>query len=159
MSLKKRIGWLALVGLIVSRAALAALGGDVASISEDRVQIKASGRIVAADRYTVHEMVTPAGTTVREYAGAGGQVFAVTWSGPSMPDLRQLLGAYFGDYATAGHADAEPASAHAPGTNHAHRSLRRSGLVVHSTGHQRAFSGKAYLPSMIPTGVVIDALR
>ena len=100
--------------------------------------------------YTVHEMLTPSGTVVREYAAATGKIFAVTWSGPNVPDLRQLLGASFDAYAAP-----EAAGPRA----HSHRAVTRGDLVVQSSGRMRAFSGKAYLASLVPTGVTIDALQ
>lgn len=135
--------------------ACAALGGDVDSIVQDRIHTKAmlrTGTAVtpASANYSVHELLTPAGTAVREFVSAGGKVFAVTWSGPAMPDLRQLLGPYFADFS----------STTAPRTGgHMHRSIERSDLVVRSTGRMRAFSGKAYVPSLIPTGVLINDLQ
>jgi Protein of unknown function (DUF2844) len=46
----------------------------------------------------VHQIVTAAGSTVREYATHTGGVFAVTWSGTQVPDLKVLLGSYFDRY-------------------------------------------------------------
>jgi len=100
--------------------------------------------------YTVHEMQTPSGTTVREFVSPAGVVFAVTWQGPSMPDLRQALGAYFPIYQTA------------PPTGrfgHSHRAVERPDLVVHSGGHLRSFFGLAYVPRLVPAGVAADQLK
>ena len=136
--------------VLSSPAALAALGGDVASVGRDRVQMKAGLRSDPGGNYTIHELVTPTGTVVREYAATNGRIFAVTWSGPLMPDLRQLLGQYFAAYV----ADQGPQRG-----GHGHRSMQGDGLVVQSSGHMRAFAGKAFLPAAIPAGVAIDALR
>jgi hypothetical protein len=46
----------------------------------------------------VHRLQLPSGTSVREYADAGGTVFAVAWDGPTKPDLNQLPGQYFAEY-------------------------------------------------------------
>jgi hypothetical protein len=154
------IGWLFLASAAIAPAAHAALGGDVESVARDRAGIKATALKAtvrtaqagtpSAAEYTVHEMTTPAGTLVREFSGPGGKVFAVTWSGPVMPDLRQLLGAHFDTYA---------APAAAGPRAHAHRAIARGDLVVQSSGRMRAFSGKAYLASLVPSGVAIDALQ
>lgn len=140
----------------VPHTASAALGGTIESIAGDRVQMKASSRVMAAAPgaittipYTVHELLTPAGITVHEYARIDGRVFAVTWSGPTMPDLRQLLGPHFSSYVVATDNQRH---------GHAHRSIRADDLVVRSAGHMRAFSGVAYLRSLIPDGVSIDDL-
>lgn len=145
-----RYWWAALATFALTRSACAALGGNVDSIEHDRTHIKATARALAASHYTIHELTTASGTAVREYADVNGKVFAVTWSGPAMPDLRQLLGDYFAAYTS------DPGARR---NGHAHRTVEHAGLVVQSGGRMRAFSGKAYLPPMIPTGVTIDELR
>jgi hypothetical protein len=132
-------------------AAQAALGGDVTTIEADRVRMKAA--LVtrqAAAAYTVHEIQTPGGTTVREFASADGVVFAVSWHGPFMPDLQQTLGTYFATF---------QAAPKTPGLGHSHLIVQQSDLVVHSSGHQRAFSGFAYVPKLVPAGVAVEALK
>lgn len=129
----------------------AALGADVSTIESDRVRMKAA--LVtrqAAAAYTVHEMQTPAGTTVREFASADGVVFAVTWRGPFMPDLQQTLGSYFAMF---------QAAPKMPGLGHSHLIVQQADLVVHSSGHQRAFSGLAYVPKLVPAGVSPEELK
>lgn len=136
--------------LLASRGALATLGGDVSSVESDRVHMKAASvTTTATDLYTVHQMQTPGGTTVREYASSNGIVFAVTWSGPFPPDLRQALGTYFQTYQTAPRAKRY---------GHTHDVLTQPNLVVHSGGHLRAFFGSAYVPQLVPAGVAIDQL-
>lgn len=138
-----------------SATAQAALGGDLSSVGQDRVHIKATVRTQPAaatpGSFSVTELVTPEGVTVREFLTAGGKVFAVTWAGPAVPDLRQLLGPYFADYASSttptGHR------------GHSHRTVMRDDLVVRSSGRMRAFSGTAYVPSLVPTGVAINDLQ
>lgn len=150
------LGWLALAAIGVTPCADAALGGDIATVAQDRVHMKATVRTgqatlqSATPLYTVHEMVAPSGTVVREFSGANGKVFAVTWAGPAVPDLRQLLGASFETYAAPGATGPRA---------HGHRQVARGDLVVHSSGRMRAFSGKAYLASLVPSGVAIDALQ
>ena len=136
--------------MVPSKPAHATLGGSAETVEHDRVHMKAVMRTQGGSGYTVHAMTAASGTSIREYVGLDGKVFAVTWSGPSMPDLRQLLGSYFSTYAT------EPIARR---NGHAHRQIERADLVVRSSGHQRAFSGKAYVPSLLPTGVAIDELQ
>jgi hypothetical protein len=130
--------------------ALAALGEDVTSVETDRVQMKAQSRMLAARGYTVHELVTEAGTQVREFVSPDGKVFAVAWRGPQMPDLEQLFGAHFSTFQQA-------ATAHQRGRGPLQ--IKESGLVVQSGGHMRSFGGRAYLPQMIPVGVSIDEIK
>ena len=137
--------------VLASRAVMASLGGDVTSVESDRVHMKAAAVTSSASAlYTVHEMRSASGTTVREFANTDGIVFAVTWRGPFLPDLRQTLGTYFTTYQTA------------PRTKrygHAHGILEQPDLVVHSSGHLRAFVGAAYVPQLVPAGVSIDQLN
>ncbi len=135
---------------LASRAALAALGADVSSVESDRVHMKAAAVTTTTSAlYTVHQMQTPGGTIVREFANAGGVVFAVTWRGPFPPDLRQTLGAYFQKYQSAPRAGRH---------GHTHDTVEQPDLVVHSGGHLRAFAGIAYVPQLVPQGVSMDQL-
>jgi hypothetical protein len=45
--------------------------------------------------YTLHEITREDGTVVKEFVSPAGIVFAVSWQGPSLPNLVQLLGNYF----------------------------------------------------------------
>ena len=128
----------------------AALGGTEASVEVDRVRMKAALKTSQTALYTVHEMQTPSGITVREFVSPAGVVFAVTWQGPFMPDLRQALGAYFPLYQTA------PPTGR---SGHAHRAVERPDLVVRSAGHLRSFFGLAYVPRLVPAGVAADQLK
>jgi hypothetical protein len=130
--------------------ALAALGGDAASVDLDHVRMKAQRRVLASENYSIQEMQLSSGTTVREYLSPAGKVFAVTWTGPQMPDLEQLFGAHFTTYRNA-----------AKGMRKGHRrqTIEEAGLVVQSGGHMRGFVGRAYLPQLVPEGVPVDELR
>jgi len=129
---------------------MAALGGSVDSVEADRAHLSATLRVTAAESYTVHELQAPSGTRIREYAASSGTVFAVAWNGPSLPDLQQILGTYFGPYVEA---------AKAKHRGHGPLLLREPGLVVHSSGHVRAFSGVAYVPELMPAGVSVQNLQ
>jgi hypothetical protein len=147
------LGWLA-AGVLASQAvclpALATLGEDVATVENDRVQMKAQLRTTAVAGYTVHEIETPTNTVVREYVSASGKVFAVSWSGPLLPDFRQTLGRYF---------DAYNSGASAPRVGRRHLSIERTDLVVNSHGHMRAFYGNAYVPSLLPPNFSVSDIR
>ena len=133
---------LGLVALGATASAMAALGGDVSSVETDRASLKGALVHFSTVRgYDVHEITTPAGVHVREYL-ANGRVFAVSWQGPVIPDLRQLLGAYYASYA-------QGASAPHPG-GHRHLRVEQPGLVVESNGRMRAFYGRAWDPALLP---------
>src|SRR3984893_14455707 len=85
----------ALMVALVPRLACAALGEPESSIAGDVQHLKGSIKSTVRSNYRVHEIQLPSGTVLREFAGVGSNVFAVTWSGPAIPDLRQALGRYF----------------------------------------------------------------
>ncbi len=130
-------------------SAHASLGGDSASVEADRLHMKvkhaARQTPSSTGSYTVHETTLPTGTLVRQYVSRAGVVFAVTWSGSFMPNLRQLLGPHF-DTMVARQARQEHAG---------HRSVSQheADLVIESGGHPRSFAGRAYLPGALPAGV------
>lgn len=142
------MGWIA--ALLFPGFAFATLGQDAATIELDRAQLQAQRAVTQSPRYTVHELTLPGGTQVREYLTATQQVFAVAWSGPSIPDLQQLLGSYFTRYV---------AAAKANGRARKPVAVEDSDLVVHTGGHFRAFSGVAYLPGRMPSGVSAEQIR
>ncbi|HEX9473632.1 MAG TPA: DUF2844 domain-containing protein [Steroidobacteraceae bacterium] len=129
---------------------MAALGEAVSSVSSDGARLKASLRVIGGAGYDVHELTTPAGTTIREYIAPSGTVFAVAWRGPFKPDLRLLLGGYFDLYASS------PRSA---GSTRTQLAIDRQALVVRAGGHMRAFSGLAWVPALVPAGVNPGALQ
>jgi Protein of unknown function (DUF2844) len=131
------------------RPALATLGEDVSSVQGDQAHMNASVRVVTGQRYSVQEMQTAAGTTIRQYVSPGGTVFAISWQG-SAPDLQQLLGEHFDEYMNA-------ASRAGHGGRGVH--IETGDLVVETGGHMRYVVGRAYLRSKVPSGVSRDEIR
>jgi hypothetical protein len=130
-------------------AAHAALGQPYTSIEADGAKLQGSIKATDHELYRVNEIEVPGGTLIREYTALDGNVFAVTWSGPFMPNLRQTLGQYFDRYVAAArnnHAD------------HRHLQIHDNDFVVQSAGHQHAFAGRAYLPEALPNGVSVGDL-
>jgi Protein of unknown function (DUF2844) len=153
-SVKRCIGMIALIAatLAISTPVFAVLGGSEASVQTDQVQMQASLRSTHVGAYTVHELRTPTGIVVKEYA-ASGTVFAVAWQGPWRPDMRQLLGSYFDQYEQA----LEAQSNNRPGRRPVH--IQLPGLVVRMAGHPRSFTGQAYVPDMLPQGMSGEEIR
>lgn len=123
--------------------AVAALGEDLDSVQADQLRMQATLEVTQSDAYAVYLLRLPSGTTVRQYLASAGTVFAVSWQGPAIPDLQQVLGRYFEPYVEA------VKSRGAGGA----RSVQSSGLAVEIGGHMRAYFGKVYLPQMLPRGV------
>lgn len=136
------------LGLLAFPAA-ASLGGDESSIAADQVVLAGTMKVSRVPRFVVHEMSVPSGTVVRQYVSPAGMVFGVAWNGPTMPDLRQVLGAYYDTYVEAA------AKRKARGSVR----VELPGLVVQSSGHMRAFVGSAYLPGGVPKGVATDEIK
>jgi Protein of unknown function (DUF2844) len=84
---------------------------------------------------------------VRQYVSSSGQVYAVSWDGSAMPDVAALLGTSFDRYR-------QEASSALPNANGLHSSrVSSSELMVETAVRLRDFSGRAWLPSSLPTGV------
>ena len=132
--------------------ARAGLGGDVVSVVADAAELHGVARATPLQRYAIEEITSDSGIRVREFLNRDGIVFAVTWNGPVVPNLRTLLGSSFESY-----IKGLGALKH-PGTQ---RSLRLASaeLVVESGGHMRAYGGRAYLPPLIPAGASPADLR
>ena len=133
--------------------ALAVLGGSVDSIRADQVLLQASLTVTATGPYSVHELTSPLGMVVREYVSPQGTVFAVSWHGPFLPDMKHLLGDYFGQYSSAVRQQRERQ------VGRSSLNIHKPSLVMQSAGHLRAYSGRVYDPGLFPTGVSISDLR
>jgi len=139
-----------LVAASVSAPALAALGADAASVEADRVHLKGELRVTPGVSYSVHEIQMPPGIVVHEYVSAAGKVFAVTWRGPGMPDLYQLLGPYSSQVA---------AAAPGPHYNHRHITVETADVVVQSSAHLRTYSGRAWAPALLPPNFSLGDIK
>jgi len=150
--------WLGLVVtttiVALPSSARATLGGDSASVDADRIRVQgALLRIVRSDAFTVHEVQSSSGTTIREYMSSTGTVFAVAWEGPWLPNLRQILGPYFENYQRA--VQSGSANRRARGSF----KIDLPDVVVQMSGHPRAFSGRAYVPRLMPQRVQAESIR
>jgi hypothetical protein len=144
---------IALLMLALPLPALAALGGDVASVHQDQAQMKGSLTTTEATMYTLHEIKDAAGTRVREYVSPAGEVFGVSWQGPFMPSMQQILGSYYQAFSDAAKAERAVRRGRGP------LSIHQPGLVIESGGHMRAYSGRAFDPGKLPQGVSANDIR
>ena len=85
-----RLPWrrllIALVFASVGRTGLATLGAAPAT------PVDAPSSVNTA--YTIIQSLLDNGTQVQEFVTPAGRVFAVSWRGPVLPDLRSILGDY-----------------------------------------------------------------
>lgn len=146
---------LAVCTVALASDAFAVLGGDISTASRTRQSMpgasaKAS-RVQASNRRYSYEELDSEGIRIREYADANGKVFAVTWRGVAEPDLSVLLGQYFPDYKL---EDGRVAPSRARAKN-----VVTNAIQVRRAGHMRDKHGLAYVPELVPVGVVAGDLE
>jgi hypothetical protein len=139
-----------IVVLGFSSATFAVLGGKVASVATDQSRMKASLKVTSNRLFQVHELQTDAGNVVREYVSPDGTVFGIAWTGRQMPDYSQLLGSY---------TDAINKAAQSRKDHRAPLTIQQPGFVFSAFGHMRFFTGRAYIPGLVPAGVTAEEIR
>jgi len=146
-------GMLFVVGIIATaHEAGATLGESATSVESDRMALSAVRRATTArEAYTVHEVKSDA-SAVREYVSSAGVIFAVAWNGLTHPDLKPLLGSFDGEYRQALRQTHRI-------LGRRHLTVRSERLVVEKWGHMRNQQGRAYVPTLIPSGVSIDEIK
>ena len=152
-SLTRRIAPL-IVGcsLLAALPARAALGGGASSVAADALRLGGPVNLTPMQTCDIQEIDGADGMRVREFLDRAGTVFAVTWSGPVMPDLRQLLGSDYDAYAQA------VAALDRPGLRRVLR-IALPDAIVEVGGHLRAYIGRAYRPAAIPAGITVADLH
>jgi hypothetical protein len=148
--------------LTVSPTVHAALGGSAQSVQADQASMGATRNSAARTLnavqggYTVQTLILPSGTVVHEYLSNNGIVFAVTWQGPVMPDLKQILGSYMESAADA----VKAYRMQYPGIGPV--SATTDNFAIQAGGHMGAYVGRAYLPLVLlalPTGPVLSDIK
>lgn len=136
------------VTVLQGALAYAALGSAPSDFGGTLVRaarsLAAAGNNTANAVYTVSQSTLDSGTIVREYMDAAGKVFAVSWTGPTLPDLRTLLGSKF--------TALTDATGRRTQAGHSQLALNQSDVVIVSNGHMRSFAGHAFIPSAVPAG-------
>jgi hypothetical protein len=138
--------------LCISTGAHAELGGTIPTRADSMGATAAAPQTLLNGALRLRTLTDAGNTTINEYATNTGQIIAYTWQGPTMPDLRTLLGRYAGSYLTG-------AAALAPDGNlHASR-VARPDVIVESGGPMRGYAGRAWLPAALPPGVTASDFR
>ncbi len=122
----------------------------MSSLASDQQRLHGELRSSAREGFSLHEITAADGTVVRQYASPSGVIFGVSWSGPFVPDLSQLLGPYFQEYRQAAQSAVR---------RHGPLFVRTNRLVVEAGGHMRSFHGRAYVPGLVPATVSAEAVR
>lgn len=143
---------LVLVGaLSLPPLAWAGLGEDASTIPRDHAALRGRAlQVTPMLDYDRHELTTSSGTKVREYASRSGTVFAVSFDGPSVPDMKVMLGSHYGEYVAA----VQPRVG-----NHHVLTINSPGLVMQVIKMPRGIVGRAHVPALLPAGVSAAALR
>jgi hypothetical protein len=148
--MKMAFGVLLLLTLAATPAA-AVLGEYESSVSLDQQYMRGEDRVTTNQGYKLHQITSPNGAVVSEYVSPEGKVFAVSWRGPFIPNLQQLLGSYTTQVQQA--AQAQTRRRGGPLV------VRRSDFVFVNGGHMRSFHGIAYVPSLLPKNVSPEDVR
>ena len=75
------------------------------------------------------------------------------------PSMQQILGTYFQQYVAALQAQAQLNKAQPRVYGHPPLNIQLPGLVVQASGHMGAYSGRAYIPEMLPQATIIDKIQ
>jgi hypothetical protein len=136
---------------------LACAGASHAALGGPPEQFDAQGTTVASvvsaagSKYLTRDTTLATGTRVREYVSDRGVVFALTWEGPVLPDLKALLGKYFDTMVAE--------SARLPRAGRSHLGVNDPEVVIYSGGRMRAFEGSAWIPAEFPAGFAAEDVR
>lgn len=133
----------ALMLMMGSLSAWAALGQYESSVSSDQKFISGEDRQEVRQGYRLHQITASDGSFVREYVSPAGIVFGVSWQGRGMPNLQQLLGSHMADLQLAEKRTVRRRSV----------LVRTDSFVFVSNSHLRFFQGHAYVPNLIPSNL------
>lgn len=148
--MRKFLGIL-LVMLGVAGPGWAALGEQESSVTADLQFLKGQIRDETHPGYRLHQITDASGGVVREYVSTGGKVFGVSWQGPFVPNMQQLLGAYYvylQQYA-------QSQTSHHGGP----LIIQRYDFVFSSAGHMGARRGRAYVPGLLPASLTPEVVQ
>ncbi len=143
--------FIALLLCVCSSSASAGLGSTPASLGPSSGSSAATVASLRGATYTDQKTTLDSGTEVHEYLNAEGIVFAVSWSGPFLPDLKELLGTHFESLLDQSRKQA--------GRGHSHVGVRHDDVIIYSGGRMGAFEGKAWAPALLPAGFDIINIR
>jgi hypothetical protein len=131
--------------------AWAVLGESEATVNTDGQILSGQVRDEVQPGYRLHLITDASGTVVREYVTPAGKVFAVSWQGPFVPNMQQLLGNYFPQLQQ--HVQVQTGRRRGP------LNLHNDDFIFSSSGHMRAYHGRAYVPSLLPTNVSPEVVQ
>jgi hypothetical protein len=129
----------------------AVLGEPESSVGADRQIMRGQVRDEVHEGYRLHQITDASGGVVREYISPSGTVFGISWQGPFVPNMQQLLGTYF----TYLRQYAQSQTGHHGGP----LIIQNDKFVFTSSGHMRWRQGHAYVPSLLPTNLTPEVVQ
>jgi hypothetical protein len=129
----------------------AALGEPESTVSADGQFLRGQIRDEVHPGYRLHQITDPSGGVIREYVSPAGKVFGISWQGPFVPNMQQLLGTYF-TYVQQ-YAQAQTGRHSGP------LSMQKDDFVFTCGGHMRWRYGRAYVPSLLPTNLSPEVVQ
>lgn len=127
--------------LALPLASQAELGGNLASINQEQKTFGSTLSSSPQTGYTIYSQTINPGLVLKEYLATNGNVFAITWKGPNLPNFQVVLGAYYSNYLTA--LQNNPRAIFVQNDN----------IVIESGGVMGGYLGRAYLPKQFPVGM------
>jgi len=144
--------WGVLLILMLGAApAWSALGETETSVGADRQFFQGQIREEVHTGYRLEVIAYPAGGVVREYVSPAGKIFGVAWQGPFVPNMQQLLGPYYTHLQR--YAQAQTGRHGGP------LIIQQDDFVFSNGGHMRSYHGRAYVPSLLPTGLTAEVVQ
>jgi len=140
-----------LIMLLGASPGWAALGEQESSVSADGQFLRGQIRQEVHAEYRIHLITDASGGVVREYVSPAGKVFGVSWQGPFVPSMQQLLGSYFiylQQYAQA-----------QTGRHGGPLIIQNDKFVFISGGHMRGHQGHAYAPALLPANLSPEVVQ
>ncbi|MCE7528026.1 DUF2844 domain-containing protein [Polynucleobacter sp. IMCC 30228] len=127
--------------LVLPMVSQAELGGNLASINLEQKTFGSTLTSSPQTGYTIYSQNINPGLVIKEYLTNNGNVFAVTWKGPNLPNFQVVLGSYYSNYLTA--LQNNPRAIFFQDDN----------IVIESGGVMGGYVGRAYLPKQFPAGM------
>ena len=144
-------GGVLLILIVGAAPGWAALGEQESSVSADLRILRGQMRDEVHPGYRLHQITDASGSVVREYVSPAGKVFGVSWQGPFVPNMRQLLGSYF--------PNLQQYAQSQTGRHGGPLIIQKDNFVFTSGGHMRWYHGRAYVPSLLPTNLSPEVVQ
>ncbi len=145
------LGRTLLVLLLAISPAWAALGQPESSVDADGQYLHGRIHRELHDTYRLLLITDPTGTQVREFVTPKGLVFGISWQGPFVPSMQQLLGTHFAYLRQFAQAQKERRGGPLM--------IQTDDFVFTSGGRMRAYHGRAFLPNLLPPGVSPEVVQ